>query len=466
MSFHKLFLPSLRPPHLTYFVARIHLHLNTTTPKISSNSHTCRQLPSSSPQLLPHTYPRQHHGQQQGMQDQTKSEGPTDRIYKMSPHQIATSGLIKMARITQTLVDKCNGTSAHISGGDLKNMLEDVNSCFDIHLRAFEATKSTGGEKATDDPSTSPFIKDTLDYKSWNVTEVRIVLHQLKLDVGKAKNTTKEVWDEMMRDAKAVLPADMNLSSCVVTIGIILTMLRQPELEWANPHGHIWANTWIEAAAMYEADYKISVGGVLRAIPAILISSLRDKLIENVEIDVYLWPRDVTLRVLRETFRDIATVRFSRGYIDTDTVGSVSPADIWLATRWADEAKRMNRDICDVAREFNGKVPEDLQWNVDIVFGNTNKRHGEPIEPSSLNPKWAKTIAATDEAIVEPDNPEANTPTGLITTKAAPAENIATEDLTDDYDSDDTVTGETDGQIDLDFSAEWWSAQGQYDASL
>jgi hypothetical protein len=153
----------------------------------------------------------------------------------MSPHQVARLGLEKITWIAEIVLENRNSSSMQISGKDLTDMLEGVELCLAIHLRAFAATKSTSGEKATDDSSTLLSNNDTLDYKSWNVTEVRIVLQQLKLDVGKANKITKEVWDETVRQAKAMLPVDMNLSSCIVTIGIILAMLHEPEREWVDP---------------------------------------------------------------------------------------------------------------------------------------------------------------------------------------------------------------------------------------
>lgn len=189
--------------------------------------------------------------------------------------------------------------------------------------------------------------------------------------------------------------------------------------------------------------------------PVFCITLLQKRLQNDVLARTYLWPQDVRRRVVRETLRDIVTAMFSREDVDTDTVDSISPADIWLATRWADEAKRTNRDICEVAREFDEKVP-DLKWDVGIVFGYTEKRQREALEPSSPDPKRVKTVTATDEFIVDLEQPGANTLIDFLMTRTAPTDNIVTEDpiaistttnMIPTTVSGDTTTKESDSQI-------------------
>jgi hypothetical protein len=452
------------------------------------------------------------------MQYENKSKSTTNRIYKMSPHHDAVSGVINMSQVARILIEKYNSGSVHVSRKELGEMIQNVQSSLKIHLRAFagsEATNSTSREKATDgadgangttspfttslvDPSASPFDEDTLDYKNWKATEMTTVLEQLKLDISWTNNVTKELWDVMVRQAKAVLIPDMNLNPCVITIGIILFMLDCPESLWTSPQGQLQEDIWIRAAAMYNNDDKISAGGVLEAIPVLRVARLRKKLNNYVALKTVRWPWDVRRRVLQYTLMDVATVMFSREDIDMDTVNSVSPTDIWLATRWADEAKRMNRDICDIAREFNGKVPEDLQWDVDIVYGYMDKRQNDPIDTISPNPKRKKTVVATDETVVGSEQPEANTSAGFITTKVAPTNKIATEnsiyssapdDTIQTTDFGDTTAKDTDSQIqrkarsspspslytspppspeksDLDIAMDWVEGQRQHNADL
>lgn len=170
----------------------------------------------------------------------------------MTSQEAAASGVIKMSRVTEMLVEKYNGVSVQISGEELREMIKDVHSSLVIHMRAFvtpEAANSTSGEKATDgtdgakdttnlsamdiessiDPSVLPFDDDTLDYKNWNATEMMTVLDQLKLDIGNASKITKEFWGEKVRQAKTVLPADRSLNPCVVTTGIMMSILEEPE---------------------------------------------------------------------------------------------------------------------------------------------------------------------------------------------------------------------------------------------